>query len=88
MEYETGSTDLSLVSHAVPTIELCVTCFAKNTPGHHWAITAQAGGEMGQCGTMFAAQWLALMGGRLVEDPCLLKQVQAEFQKRIADEEE
>ena len=88
VEYETGSTDLSLVSHAVPTIELCVTCFAKNTPGHHWAITAQAGGEMGQCGTMFAAQWLALMGGRLVEDPCLLKQVQAEFQKRIADEEE
>ncbi len=88
VEYEMGSTDLSSVSHAVPTIELCVTCFARGTPGHHWAVTAQAGGEMGLCGTAFAAQWLALMGGRLAEDPRLLEQVQAEFQKRIAEEED
>lgn len=88
VEYEMGSTDLSSVSHVVPTIELCVTCFARGTPGHHWAVTAQAGGEMGLHGAAFAAQWLALMGSRLAQDPQLLTQVQAEFQKRIAQEEE
>lgn len=88
MEYEMGSTDLSAVSHAVPTIELCVTCLAKGTPGHHWAVTAQAGSEIGLCGTRYAAQWLALMGWTLIGHPEKLKAVRNEFQERIMTEEE
>lgn len=83
VEYETGSTDLSSVSHVVPTIELAVTCLARGTPGHHWTVTAQAGHETGRTGALYAAKWLACMGWELMCKPEYVQRVRNEFKERI-----
>ena len=52
-------TDVSDVSHTVPTIMLSAAAMCKGTPLHHWAATAQAGMSIGQKGwIMRQGVWL------------------------------
>lgn len=66
-------TDVSDVSHTVPTIMLSATAMCKGTPLHHWAATAQAGMSIGRKGMFYAAECMAAGAYRLVTEPELLE---------------
>lgn len=66
-------TDVSDVSHTVPTIMLSAACMCKGTPLHHWAATAQAGMSIGEKGMLYAAECMAAGSYRLIKEPELLK---------------
>ena len=66
-------TDVSDVSHTVPTVMLSAAAMCRGTPLHHWAATAQAGMGIGQKGMLYAAECMAAGAYRLVSEPELLK---------------
>lgn len=66
-------TDVSDVSHTVPTIMLSAACMCKGTPLHHWAAAAQAGMSIGEKGMLYAAECMAAGSYRLIKEPELLK---------------
>lgn len=72
-------TDVSNVSHSVPTIMLSAACMCKGTPLHHWAATAQAGMSIGRKGMFYAAECMAAGALRLMEEPELLKKAWEEM---------
>lgn len=74
-------TDVSDVSHTVPTIMLSVACMCKGTPLHHWAAAAQAGMSIGQKGMLYAAECMAAGAYRLVTEPELLKRAWSEMKE-------
>lgn len=74
-------TDVSDVSHTVPTIMLSAAAMCKGTPLHHWAATAQAGMSIGEKGMLYAAKCMALGCVRLLQEPKLLEQVWEEHRK-------
>lgn len=74
-------TDVSDVSHTVPTVMLSAACMCKGTPLHHWSTTAQAGMSIGQKGMLYAAKCMALGSVALLEDPDILKEAWKVHQK-------
>lgn len=52
-------TDVSEVSHVVPTITLSAAAMCKGTPLHHWAAAKQAGMSIGHKGMLYAARCMA-----------------------------
>lgn len=74
-------TDVSDVSHTVPTIMLSAAAMCKGTPLHHWAATAQVGMSIGEKGMLYAAKCMALGCVRLLQEPKLLEQVWEEHRK-------
>ena len=72
-------TDVSDVSHTVPTIMLSAAAMCKGTPLHHWAATAQAGMSIGEKGMGYAAECMAAGAYRLVKEPEILKRAWEEF---------
>lgn len=73
-------TDVSDVSHTVPTVMLSAACMCKGTPLHHWAATAQAGMSIGQKGMFYAAECMAAGALRLVQEPELLERAWREME--------
>lgn len=74
-------TDVSDVSHTVPTIMLSAAAMCKGTPLHHWAATAQAGMSIGEKGMMYAAECMALGCVRLLQEPEIIKQAWEEHER-------
>lgn len=72
-------TDVSDVSHTVPTVMLSAASMCRGTPLHHWAATAQAGMSIGQKGMFYAAECMAAGAYRLVAEPELLEKAWEEF---------
>lgn len=72
-------TDVSDVSHTVPTVMLSAASMCRGTPLHHWAATAQAGMSIGQKGMFYAAECMAAGAYRLVSEPELLEKAWEEF---------
>lgn len=72
-------TDVSDVSHTVPTVMLSAAAMCKGTPLHHWAATAQAGMSIGRKGMLYAAECMAAGAYRLVAEPELLEKAWEEF---------
>ena len=72
-------TDVSDVSHTVPTIMLSAAAMCKGTPLHHWAATAQAGMSIGEKGMGYAAECMAAGAYRLVKEPEILRRAWEEF---------
>lgn len=72
-------TDVSDVSHTVPTVMLSAAAMCKGTPLHHWAATAQAGMSIGRKGMFYAAECMAAGAYRLVAEPELLEKAWEEF---------
>ena len=74
-------TDVSDVSHTIPTITLSGACMCRGTPLHHWSTTAQAGMSIGQKGMIYIAKCMALGTKMLIHDPQALKAAWEEHQK-------
>lgn len=66
-------TDVSDVSHTIPTVMLSAAAMCKGTPLHHWAATAQVGMSIGQKAMLYVAECMALGATELVERSELLK---------------
>ena len=74
-------TDVSDVSHRIPTIMLSVATMCKGTPLHHWAVTAQAGMSIGEKGMLYAAACMAEGALMLLQDPDILKDAWRAFRE-------
>lgn len=80
---DNGSSDISDVSWIVPTVNLYMTCYGRNTPNHSWAVSAQVKQHGAHAGMLRAAKVLALMGIRLALDEHLLHEVKEEFEHPV-----
>lgn len=74
-------TDVSDVSHTIPTVMLSAAAMCKGTPLHHWATTAQVGMSIGEKGMMYAAECMALGAAELLREPGLLKRAWEEHRR-------
>lgn len=74
-------TDVSDVSHTIPTVMLSAAAMCKGTPLHHWATTAQVGMSIGEKGMIYAAECMALGTAELLREPELLRQAWEEHRK-------
>ena len=72
-------TDVSDVSHTVPTIMLSAAAMCIGTPLHHWAAAAQAGMSIGGKGMLYAARCMAAGAYRLVTEEKILEQAWEEM---------
>lgn len=62
-------TDVSEVSHTIPTITLSAAAMCRGTPLHHWAAARQAGMSIGRKGMLYAARCMAEGTKQLIEKP-------------------
>jgi len=69
MDPNTGSTDMTNVSHAVPTIHPMMAIAPEGTPGHSREFAAHAGGEGGDRMLPVAIRVLAASAVELLRDP-------------------
>jgi aminobenzoyl-glutamate utilization protein B len=76
-----GSTDVGDVSWTVPTVGLSTATWVPGTPAHSWQAVAAGGMSIGRKGMVNAAKTLALTATDLFENPQLLKDAKAEFEK-------
>lgn len=81
-----GSTDVGDVSWNVPTAQITTTCYAKDTPGHSWQLTAQGKCELFHKGVLQAGKVLAAAAIDLFEKPELLMKVKKEFERKLDGE--
>ena len=77
-----GSTDVGDVSWVVPTLHLTVVTAPKDAPWHAWPVVATAGMSIGHKGMITASQTLAASMVDLYENPQLLREIRAEFEKK------
>lgn len=73
-------TDVSEVSHTVPTVTISAAAMCKGTPLHHWAATAQSGMSIGHKGMLYAAKCMALGSTALIQDASYLARAWEEHQ--------
>lgn len=76
-----GSTDVGDVSWTVPTVGLSTATWVPGTPAHSWQAVAAGGMSIGRKGMVIAAKTLALTTAELFENPQLIKDAKAEFDK-------
>lgn len=62
-------TDVSDVSHTVPTVTISAATMCKGTPLHHWSTTAQSGMSIGHKGMLYAAKCMAIGSQLLLDHP-------------------
>ena len=74
-----GSSDITDVSHVVPTVQLFGGGTADGLPGHHWSITAVTGTEIGRKGAVFAGKALAQFCLDVLESPLTVEECRKEF---------
>lgn len=84
-EVSKGSTDVGDISWFVPTSGLRTACFATGSPGHSWQNVAAIGSTIGEKGTIYAAQVLAVSALDLLEKPEELAAAKADWQERMKD---
>ena len=75
-------TDVSDVSHTVPTIMLSVATMCKGTPLHHWTTTAQSGSTIGEKGMLYAARCMSEGALDLLTKPRILEQAWDAFHQK------
>ena len=76
-----GSTDVSDVSHIVPTNFFYTNCYNIGAPGHSWQVVSCAGRSIGLKGMIYASKVMAVEALKLMENPELLQKAKDEFQK-------
>jgi aminobenzoyl-glutamate utilization protein B len=76
-----GSTDVGDVSWTVPTVGLTTATWVPGTPAHSWQAVAAGGMSIGRKGMVNAAKTLALTATDLFENPALIIEAKAEFEK-------
>lgn len=81
-----GSTDVGDVSFTVPTAGMGAATWVPGTSAHSWQAVATGGTSIGNKGMLVAAKTLALTALKLIDNPKIIKDAQAEFlDKRGAD---
>ena len=80
-----GSTDVGDVSWVVPTSGFTTACWVPGTPGHSWQVVAAGGTSIARKGMHLAARVLAASMWDLFQNPELIKEAQAEQQRRTKD---
>jgi aminobenzoyl-glutamate utilization protein B len=81
-----GSTDVADVSWTVPLAQALVATHAIGTPAHTWQITAQGKAPAAHKGMTHAAKVMARVAEKLLSDPGLLAEAQAEHAAKLAAE--
>ncbi len=84
--YSIGSTDVGNVSQVVPTIQPTLSITDVPTAGHTEAFKAAACAEKGLRAMVLGAKALAMTALDLLEQPELLKRIQAEHAQALARE--
>jgi aminobenzoyl-glutamate utilization protein B len=79
-----GSTDVTDVSWAVPTVQAYVATCAIGTPFHSWQLTAQGKSAAAHKGMIHAAKIMAATARALIVDPDLLAAAQSEHAANLA----
>ena len=82
--FTAGSTDVGDVSWLTPTAQIHVAAWPNGCPGHSWQNVSCGGVSLGKKAAVHAAKVLAAAVVELMEQPELLKQARAEFEKRTA----
>ena len=80
-----GSTDVSDVSHIVPTAQIFGPGAVGGLPGHHWTITAPSGMSIGHKAELYVGRCLAQCGVDLLKQPEALKAFWDEFKEARKD---
>ena len=83
--YMAGSTDVSDVSHIVPTAQLMGPGHVKGLPGHHWTVTAASGCSIGHKAEIYAGKVLAQCGYDALKNPAAIDAMWAEFKEARKD---
>ena len=76
----TGSTDMTNVSHAVPTIHPMMAIAPEGTPGHSREFAEHAGGEGGDRMLPIAIRALAATAVELIRDPARVEQAWSDLE--------
>ncbi len=83
--FEPGSTDVGDVSWLTPTAQIHVAAWPNGAPGHSWQIVSCNRTEIGHKAALQAGKVLAAGAIDLFQDPKLLKEARAEFERRTRD---
>lgn len=83
--FEPGSTDVADVSWLTPTAQIHVASWPDGCPGHSWQNVSCDGSEIGKKAALHAGKVLAAGVIDLLENPELLTQARAEFERRTKD---
>jgi aminobenzoyl-glutamate utilization protein B len=82
-EGEGGSTDVGDVSWVVPTAGMRAATWVPGTPAHSWQAIASGGTTIGNKGMIVAAKTLTLTAIDLFEQPAILAEAKAEYERRV-----
>lgn len=74
-------TDVSDMSHTVPTIMLSAAAMCRGTALHHWAATAQVGMSIGSKAMFYVAECMALGAAELLKNPEILERAWEEHSR-------
>ena len=78
-----NASDIGDVSHLMPSTMFGTVCYNMLSDLHSWQVAACTGHSIGQRGMIFAAKVLALTAMKLIEDPQLVEQAQAEWRQQM-----
>lgn len=82
--FSAGSTDVGDVSWLTPTVQIHVASWPNGCPGHSWQNVSCGGTEIGRKAAIHAGKVLAAGAVDLYENPEILEEARAEFEKRTA----
>lgn len=82
--FTAGSTDVGDVSWLTPTAQIHVASWPNGCPGHSWQNVSCGGTSVGKKGAVCAAKVLAATAVDLFQNPELLAEARAEFEKATA----
>ncbi len=83
--FRAGSTDVGDVSWQCPTAQIHVAAWPNGSPGHSWQNVSCGRTSVGHKAAVHAGKVLAAAAIDLLDDPALLAEAKAEFQKRAAE---
>jgi aminobenzoyl-glutamate utilization protein B len=78
-----GSVDGGDVSYIVPFAQITAATWPVGTPAHSWIATASSGSGIGFNAMIFAAKTMAGTVYDLLQDPSLIDEAKAEFEKSL-----
>ena len=83
--FHPGSTDVGDVSWQTPTGQIHAAAWPNGSPGHSWQNVAIGRTDIGRKAALHAGKVLAASAIDLFEDPALLAEAKAEFEKQTAE---
>lgn len=78
-----GSSDVGDVSWVCPTSQIVAVTCAGGTPEHTWQMVSQGKSSIAHKGLLYAGKVLAASAIDLIENPELIKEASAEFERKI-----